>query len=204
MVMVDEKTDAAVIAASRAQPYHFAEIFDRHFDAISRHLVRRVGRPLADDLAAETFVEAFRSRARYDEAYVNARPWLYGIARNLLRHHRREEHRRLIAYARMPANVTAQDESEGAISRADAAAVAPRVALALASIPSSDRDVLLLLAWEQLSYAEIAVAVGVPIGTVRSRLNRARTRVRELLGPVGQYLSEDDVVPLAEGGTNDG
>ncbi|MBI4261099.1 MAG: RNA polymerase sigma factor, partial [Actinobacteria bacterium] len=177
--------------------------FDRHVAAIHRSLARRVGRQLADDLAAETFVEAFRSRGRYDVRYPDARPWLHGIATNVLRHHHRRERRRLIAYARTGVDPVLSDQSELADARADADALGPRIALALASLRPRDRDTLLLFAWEQLSYEEVARALGVPVGTVRSRLHRARRMVRELIGDPGQYLTDENV-PRAEGGSSGG
>jgi RNA polymerase sigma-70 factor, ECF subfamily len=185
-----EATDAAVIVASWADPARFGDIFDRHFQAIHRYLARRVGGQLAEDLAAEAFVQAFRARGRYDEVRTDARPWLFGIAVNLLRHHRREEKRRLMAYARSGIDAFAPDDIEQAGSRADAEAAGPQIALALASLRGDERDVLLLFAWADLSYQEIAVALGIPVGTVRSRLNRARKRARELVSANGQYLSE--------------
>jgi RNA polymerase sigma-70 factor (ECF subfamily) len=197
-------TDAAVISASCDDPSRFAEVFDRHGDAIHSYLRRRVGPHLAEDLAAATFEEAFRSRARYDLSREDARPWLYGIAANLLRHHRREERRQLLAYARTRVEATVADETEAAESRVAAGALAPRIALALASLRAEDRETLLLLVWGQLSYVEIAEALDIPVGTVRSRLNRARTRARELIGETGQYLVEDDVVPRLGRGNHDG
>src|ERR1700704_4127659 len=85
--------DAAVIEASRAEPDRFASLFDRHAPYIHRYLARRVGRQAADDLVAETFLVAFRKRASYDGRCRDARPWLYGIATNLVAQHRREEAR---------------------------------------------------------------------------------------------------------------
>jgi DNA-directed RNA polymerase specialized sigma24 family protein len=95
-----DPSDAAVIACSAVDASRFGEIFDRHFAEINRYLARRVGAALADDLAAETFVLAFRSRRRYDPRTADARPWLFGIAANLARRHWRTERRRLRAYAR--------------------------------------------------------------------------------------------------------
>lgn len=200
--MPHEFTDAELIAATIADPARFAALFDRHFGPIHRYLRRRVGGELADDLAAETFVEAFRVRHRFDGKERSARPWLYGIAANLLRHHRREERRRLMAYARTGVDPVSADEFEAADSRADAKALGPKLALALASLRGGDRDVLLLFVWEYLTYEQIALALDVPVGTVRSRLHRARRRVRELLGDPGQYLVEDDIARTSRGGTD--
>ena len=160
----------------------FAGLFDRHYAAVAGFLRRRLERSLADELAAETFLQAFDGRGRYDLSRADARPWLFGIAGHLLSRHRRAEERRLRAFARV-GHVVAKSEAEGddADRRLDAAAVAPVLAAALASLGAGDREVLLLYAWADLSYEEISVALGLPVGTVRSRLHRARARVRREL-----------------------
>jgi RNA polymerase sigma-70 factor (ECF subfamily) len=194
-----EPTDAEVIAASLTHEARFGEVFERHFAAIDRYLARRIGAALADDLAAETFVVAFRSRARFDPAASSdARPWLYGIAANLLRRHWRTERRRLRAYARTGVDPILELDTDAIERRIDAAAFGPALAGALASLSVSDREILLLFAWAELGYDEIAEALGVPVGTVRSRLSRARARIRELLSPNGQV--QLDGIP--EGGRN--
>jgi DNA-directed RNA polymerase specialized sigma24 family protein len=167
-------TDAEAIAASLSEPGAFMAVFDRHFDAIHRYLRRRVGKEIADELASETFAQAFEHRRRYDRGRPDARPWLYGIAHNLLRHHYRDEERALRAYAR-----TGVDPVQGSVG--DGCSPGPELADALAALSPGERDVLLLVAWGELEYAEVAEALGIPVGTVRSRLNRARGRVRELL-----------------------
>lgn len=188
-------SDAQIIAASRVEPLVFATIFDRHHDAVHRYLARRVGPDLADDLAAETFTTAFDVRRRYDTAHPDARPWLFGIATNLLRHHRRGEARRLRAYARLDRPADADDGFGGIEARLDAERAGPAIAEALMRLSAGERDVLLLFAWADLRYEEIAVALRIPVGTVRSRLHRARHRVCELIGDSGQYLSAE---PLTE------
>jgi RNA polymerase sigma factor (sigma-70 family) len=191
--MGDGPTDAVLMSESCLLPSIFSAIFDRHFDAIYSYLRRRLGAQLAEDLVAQTFEEAFRLRARYDSTRADARPWLYGIATNLVRNHHRRERRRLVAYSRFPMETASADEVDVTVSRADAWAMAPTLARALESLTPADRDTLLLLAWAQLSYSEISDALDVPIGTVRSRLSRARMQVRELIGQSGQYLGEDDI-----------
>ncbi|MET0601603.1 MAG: sigma factor, partial [Baekduia sp.] len=89
------RSDAAIIAASIGDPQAFTLLFERHFAAIDRWLHRRVGAPLAEDLAAETFTRAFDHRERFDRSYADARPWLFGIAANLVHDHQRAELRRL-------------------------------------------------------------------------------------------------------------
>jgi RNA polymerase sigma-70 factor (ECF subfamily) len=183
-------SDADVIAASRIDAACFGEIFDRYFADIARYFARRVGQAIADDLAAETFVIAFRDRARYDSAAADARPWLFGIAANLARRHWRSERRRLRAYARTGVDPLGRLDTDEIDRRLDALSSGPALAQALAEMRHSDREILLLFAWAELSYEEIAVALSIPVGTVRSRLSRARARVRELLSPTGQVELE--------------
>jgi RNA polymerase sigma-70 factor (ECF subfamily) len=176
-----EADDAAVIQRSWREPEEFAVLFDRHAPRIHRYVARRVGRDVADDLVAETFLAAFGKRRRYDLRYADATPWLYGIATNLIGQHRREEARQFrIQQAARP-----DPELPGHAERvaADVTAQAMRGVLmaALAGLAAADRDVLVLIAWEQLTYEEAGRCLGVPVGTVRSRLHRARAKVREAL-----------------------
>jgi RNA polymerase sigma-70 factor (ECF subfamily) len=183
-----EPTDAEAIAASADDPRAFNVVFNRHFDVIYRYLRRRVGRHRAEELTAETFAQALASRDRFDRRYANARPWLFGIAVNVLRHDYRREERELRAYARTGTDpLSAQEPS---LERLDAEASKPLIAQALAELPPIEREALLLYAWAELGYADIAQALGIPVGTVRSRLSRARSRLRELLAPTGQYAEE--------------
>ncbi len=188
-------SDADIIADSVDDPSGFAVIFDRHYDAIWGYLDRRVGRGLADELTADTFVRAFATRGRYDLAYRAARPWLYGIATNLVRRHARAEERRRRAYSRAAEPDQTGGGLDGAEARADAAALGPAVAAALARLQAPDRDSLLLLALTDLDYGGIAIATGVPVGTVRSRLHRARRhlRVELALAEPGPALGETTI-----------
>lgn len=185
-------TDAQLITASWSDPQRFGAIFDRHFDAIYRYLASRVGADLADDLASEVFSIAFRRRSSYDHARNDARPWLYGIAANLVRRRHRAEQRQLRAYIRSGLG-TEDFDAASVIARVDAGAQTAAIAAALAALKPADRDVLLFFAAVDLSYQDIADALGIPIDTVRSRLNRARRIVRSRLGL--QYQGERDVVP---------
>jgi RNA polymerase sigma-70 factor (ECF subfamily) len=188
---MEDVSDAEVIAASFGDPGAFGAIFDRHATALRRYLVRRLGPDEGEGLLGEVFRVAFEKRATYDGTRPSARPWLYGIATNLLAHHRRSEARRIHAVARLAAQRgSSQDVADGVSAAADAAARWPRVAEAVASLPAPERDALVLHVWEGLSYEEVAAALGIPVGTVRSRLNRARGRLRELAGPGGRQLVE--------------
>ncbi len=164
--------DAAVISRSLSAPEAFAAIFDRHFAAIHRYLARRVGRERADDLAAQTFTVAFECRARFRSGCSDARPWLYGIATNLLSNDRRAEQRMLQTIARLSGGIA---QSVTPISSEDTDC---DLAAALAKLEPAQRDVLLLHAWGELSYEEIADSLGIAIGTVRSRLSRVRAYLR--------------------------
>lgn len=136
---------------------------------------------MADDLAGEVFRIAFESRSRYRTDRPCALPWLYGIGANVLRQSRRGEQRRRRLVDKLASEATVrstEDESTRARTREDVAAVIE----ALAYLPEAEREAVLLYAWEGLSYDEIATAQEVPVGTVRSRLNRARERIRERIG----------------------
>jgi RNA polymerase sigma factor (sigma-70 family) len=184
-------TDAEHIAASADDPSRFGAIFDRHADAIHGYLFRRIGPLLSEDLTSETFVVAFRSRSRYDVSRPDARPWLYGVATNLVRRHGRSERRQLTAFAKAldPGGQIHRDE--GVEARLDAAAMGPRLSAALTSLAPGDRDALLLHAWEDLSYREIAEALDIAVGTVGSRL----TRARRVLRPLFADYDEDRAIP---------
>lgn len=194
--MATELPDGELIAGSVADPALFADIFDRHYGELYRYLRRQAGADVAADLAAETFVTAFARRSAYRTQSADARPWLYGIAHNLLRNHQRHQRRRFAAYARHGAAPVADAAAEAefalADARADAAAVTARLEQILAGMPDRDREVLQLVAWADMSYAEVAQALGIPLGTVRSRLNRARRELRALLenDPPQELLGE--------------
>ena len=170
--------DAVVIERSLRDPDRFAEIFDRHYAEIHGFAARRLGSSLADDVAAETFLIAFDRRRRYDLSHPSARPWLYGIASNLIARHHRAEVRQYRALARAGAPQPIEDDADG---RIDAVAQRARLAAALLEIAERDREVLLLVAWAQLSCEEAARALGIPAATARSRLHRARRRTRAAL-----------------------
>jgi RNA polymerase sigma factor (sigma-70 family) len=166
-----EPTDAALIERSLVEPNAFAGVFDRHFDAVHGYATRRLGRSLAEEIASETFILAFDGRATFDRTRTDARPWLFGIAANLMRRHWRAERRRLHALGRIESDGSTEPPRE---ERADLVA-------ALSSLPAREREALLLFALVDLSYDEIAEGLELPIGTVRSRLSRARARIRKRL-----------------------
>src|SRR5580658_321633 len=151
---------------------------------IQRYVVRRLGANAADDIVAETFLLAFRQRTSYDLTRADARPWLYGIATNLIGRHRRAEIRLYRALARTGADPVTEPFTDRVDDRVSAGHASRQVAAALARLSAKLRDTMLLAAWSDLSYEEIAVALGVPVGTVRSRLSRARGRLRQTMGDI--------------------
>lgn len=177
-------TDAEVIRRSREDPEEFRTIVNRHAPRIYAYLANRAGTQDAADLGAEVFARAFGSRHRYRDEYESALPWLYGIATNVLRTHLRAARRAKRGRRRLAA-APPPDPYARADRRLDAAASRTELLRALAELRPEERDVLLLFAWEELSYPEIAQALGIPEGTVRSRLHRARTKLRDRLGGKG-------------------
>lgn len=186
--------DAFFIEHSWRDPEQFAELFDRHAPHVHRYLARRVGQQVADDLVAETFLAAFARRRHYDTAYRDARPWLYGIATNLIAQYRRAEARQ---FQIQHAALTERDEpghAERVAADVTAGSVHRVLAAALAGLADGDRDVVVLIAWEQLSYEETARALDIPVGTVRSRLSRARLRLRTALAESGYHETIEEVL----------
>jgi RNA polymerase sigma-70 factor (ECF subfamily) len=170
-------SDSDVIRYSAENPAVFGELYERHAAPIHRYAVRRVGASAADDVLSDTFLVAFERRSHFDLAWADARPWLFGIATNLIRKHHREEKRELRAVMSSTIDLPV-DDTAAVGQRVDAERAVRGIGQALRKLPARDRDVLLLFAWGGLSYEEIAHATGAPIGTVRSRLNRARTTLR--------------------------
>jgi RNA polymerase sigma factor (sigma-70 family) len=188
--------DAALIARSIGTPDCFAGLFDRHAPAIYRYVARRLGPDAADDLVAEAFLVAFERRGRYDSAQADARPWLYGIATNLISRHRRDEIRFFRAIARTGVSPAAEPVADQVTERIAAQALRGQLAAALGALSGANRDTLLLVA-SGLSHEEVATALRVPVGTVASRLARARKKLRSALGGVSPAHSP----PLQSAGT---
>jgi RNA polymerase sigma-70 factor (ECF subfamily) len=169
--------DSALIERSvRGRPDAFVEVVRRHEVAVHGFLARRGGHQVADDLLGEVWLRAFAARAGYDPGHDDARPWLYGIARNVLR-----AHWRALRQDVRPAAEEIADPWDEVVDRLDSAARVREIASAMRGLPRTEREVLLLVAWEQLTPAQAAVVLGVPPGTARSRLHRARAALRAAL-----------------------
>jgi RNA polymerase sigma-70 factor (ECF subfamily) len=201
----DTGTDAALISDSLNDPECFSLIVERHAASVFRYLASRTDRSSSEDLLADVFEAAFRARHRYDTHYEDALPWLLGIATNMLRHHHRSQMRTIAMLHRLTQVRSRSDELQEA-GDAVAASVElhdqmQRVRQALDSLDDKYREVLVLSAGLGLTYEDIARALGIRIGTVRSRLSRARTRLRELLQTDGQYTAygeSEQRYPVAE------
>jgi RNA polymerase sigma-70 factor (ECF subfamily) len=174
---MSSESDASVLRRSIDQPDCFALLFDRHFYRVHRYLRRLLGDELAAELAAETFLQAFRARRRFAGGEASVRAWLFGIATNLVRMNHRTEERRLRAYARVAAGLSPYEPAIAVEDRLDAEALGPALALALTCLSPALREVLVLHAWAELSNEEIAEALGCSKGAVRTRLSRARSRL---------------------------
>jgi RNA polymerase sigma-70 factor (ECF subfamily) len=160
----------------------FAEVFGAYFGEIHSYVAQRLGPDHAEDVVAETFLIAFRKRATYDPSRAAVRTWLYGIATKLIGKHRRLEARALRALGRCGPDTDSPGHEDAVAVRVSAQSLRPELAAALAELDRRDRDVLLLVALAGLSHDEIATALGIPYGTVGSRLSRARKKLRGRLG----------------------
>ena len=186
--------DAVVVERSWQEPLCFGILFDRHAPSIYRYIARRVGRDAIDDLVAETFISAFSSRLRYNLAYRDARPWLYGVATHVIGSHRREELRQFRLSQAVWSTRAVLGHADTVAADMTAHSMSEPLATALSALAAGDRDVLILIAWEQLTYEEVARALDIPVGTVRSRLHRARASVQEALASLGTLATVVEVL----------
>jgi RNA polymerase sigma factor (sigma-70 family) len=173
----------------------FATLFERHARAIYNYCFRRVGDwSVAEDLVSIVFLEAWRRR---DKALPDGKvlPWLFGIATNVVRNRRRAERRHAAALSRLPMPRPEPGFAEDAASRLDDERVMKQALELLARLPRRQQDVFALCAWSELSYEDAALALGIPVGTVRSRLSRARAGLRELDAGTGH---EPDSQPFVK------
>ena len=182
----DGDSDAQLTRSAAGDTAAFTPLVEAHSPALHGYFARRMP-GAADDLLAEAWLQAFAARRTFDPSRGSARGWLFGVARNVLAQHLRRAGRQ----EAVP-GVEITDPWQAVDQRLDAAALAPALRRALAELPVEEREVLLLVSWEQLTPAEAAAAVGIPAGTARSRLHRARGRLRDRLAatrPAGRHLS---------------
>ena len=183
-------SDARIIAASVTDPARFAGIFDRHAYTVRKFVVARLGLSRSDDVVSETFRIAFERRADFETSAGSALPWLYGIANNLVRRDHRSYSRRVAAVQR--ADGQRNDASDAILDiadRLDARSGARELAEALDTLNDGEREMLLLVAWEELSPTEAATILGIAPETARTRLRRARQHIRTYLER-GEFTTE--------------
>lgn len=171
-------SDAELLIRSRTDPEAIGALYDRHAPAVYSYLARRAGPGIADDMVSEVFVAAVQARRRVrPHASGSALPWLYGIARNVIGAHVR-------ATKRLPSTTNEPgDEWDAVDARIDASRVAGDLRLALDGLSDIERELLLLVAWEQLTVTEAAAVLDITPTAARSRLHRARTRAAAMLAP---------------------
>ena len=179
-----EVCDSEIIHASLQVPDRFAALYERYAGVLFGYACQRLGRAAAEDAVADTFLAAFAQRRRYDLARTDARPWLFGILTNKIARRGRDERIHYRASVRAWQAPVDDGPEEAVAERVSAQAQRGALAEALCRLSAADRSALLLFAWGQLSYDEVAQALEIPVGTVRSRLHRARRKVRAALAAV--------------------
>jgi RNA polymerase sigma factor (sigma-70 family) len=175
-----QRDDARDIELSLRDPAQFGRVFDQYFAEIHGYAAKRAGRDAADDIAAETFLTAFWARRRFDPGRGTVKAWLYGIVTNHLSAYRRRELRVYRAMARSGPSAPDEGHADSVVDRVAAGSLRGLLAEALAGLSRGEREVLLLVALGDLSNADVAVALGIPYGTVASRLSRARAKLRKV------------------------
>ena len=177
---------------SLADPDDFGAVFDRYFAEIHGYAARRVGTDAAADIAADTFLTAFRLRRKFDPGRGTVKAWLYGIATNHLSVHHRSERRAYRAMARAGVPEQQEGHADAVINQVAAGAMRPALLRALAGLNRGEREVLLLVALGGLSHADVAAALGISYGTVASRLSRARAKLRNAAGLAAPEQEEQE------------
>ena len=187
-----EPSDASLWARSRAGDADaFGLLFDRHAKAIYNYCFRRIGsRATAQDLLSMVFLEAWRRRDK-ELPPDKVLPWLYGIATNVVSHQRRSERRFAAALSRLPRACVEPEFADDSAERLDYERQAQEALRLLRALPQREQDVFVLCVGMDLSYEDAATALELPVGTVRSRLSRARARLRELHPGSGHEQGEN-------------
>jgi RNA polymerase sigma factor (sigma-70 family) len=187
-----ESSDARLWArACAGDRTAFGDLFVRHANRVHNYCFRRTGVwALAEDATSQTFMDTWRRRSTIDVG-ESLLPWLFTVANNVCRNADRGRRRHKNLLAKVPAPDVVADHADEVAARVDDERQMQRVLAALRTLKRADQDVVAMCDWEGLSYSEVAAALGVPIGTVRSRLSRARARLKDLLADEHDHTRPD-------------
>jgi RNA polymerase sigma-70 factor (ECF subfamily) len=175
-----EAADSDLLEMAGSEPEAIGELFKRHSRSVYAYCARRTGNlDLAEDLTSIVFMEAFRRRRKLQLSSTSALPWLFGVANNVMRNADRSFRRYRSALNRIPVPANGTSSEEGAIERFEAQEALASAIEAISTLTQRERDVVLLVLWSELSYADAATALGIPVGTVRSRLASARAKFKD-------------------------
>lgn len=158
----------------------FGQLFERHADRVYNHCFQRIGWDVATELTSVVFLEAWRRRREVRVTTLSILPWLLAVANNVVSQQRRTQRRHRQALARLPAVPASADHADDVAARVDDERTMQRILAVLAGMSEAEQDVLSLCVWSDISYEEAAAVLCVPVGTIRSRLSRARKRLRAL------------------------
>jgi RNA polymerase sigma-70 factor (ECF subfamily) len=177
---LSEVADSDLLAMAGSEPEAFGELFKRHSRSVYAYCARRSGNlDLAEDLTSVVFMEAFRRRRKLQLSNASALPWLIGVANNVVRNADRALRRYRSALDRIPVPANGISSEEDAMERLGAQEALARALEAISALTQGERDVVLLVLWSEFTYADAATALGIPVGTVRSRLASARAKFKD-------------------------
>jgi len=174
------KATGATPAGESSDAVAFGRLFGRHAQAVYTFCARRTADlALAEDLTSITFLEAWRHRDRVPTPQVDGSlPWLLGVANNVVRNAKRGQHRYQAVLERLPVPSIAPPAEDQVVARSATEAGLRDALLAISALAEREQEVVMLVLWSGLSYEEAAMALAIPVGTVRSRLSRARSKLQ--------------------------
>ena len=171
----------------------FEALFARHVTAVYNHCFRRTGSwSAAEDLVSIVFFKAWQQASRVRFAGASVLPWLLAVANNACRNHERSQRRHARLLSRIPPPLPVADHAPDIDDRIDDERRMKNILEAMSTLSAADQDVLTMCDWAGLSYADVSTALGIPIGTVRSRLSRGRERLRTRVN-AAQHVGPDVV-----------
>jgi RNA polymerase sigma factor (sigma-70 family) len=180
MPALSDAADSDLLAMAGSEPEALGELFRRYSRSVYAYCARRTGNlDLAEDLTSIVFMEAFRHRRKLQLSNASALPWLIGVANNVIRNANRSLRRYRSALGRIPVPADGASSEENTMERLGAEEALARALEAISNLSQREQDVVLLVVWSEFTYADAATALGVPVGTVRSRLASARGKFKD-------------------------